>query len=294
MKIDREEIKGLHVSEYASSTFRFRLELLGNMGDLVLLESARNRHLLSNYNFDVFYNTPSGYKSEWFKIHYAMYEKASKRWHAECEQKAERLEKHKMSAREFLLDIGVIGAMEIGKLKNLDIIYLLEKHATGEKEKYCEFIYNSLLEYYEDSIEEREKFNNTAKESEIKRLENKDFNFAQFITAGKPCTGLLYKDGDNTMKIAEELAELTYYKSLVTDNEYTKKQENNDRKTISQRLDLLKSKGVFTLPAFQIDNQKTDNSIRKISRLLSDILGESDETIRTVMKRKGMNFNKGT
>ena len=97
-----------------------------------------------------------------------------------------------------------------------------------------------------------------------------------------------------SFNIADELAELSYYKERVCGESCGINQHCNSIKSISERLDLLESLGVFALSAFQIDNYKTDNSIRKISVLLSNILGEPSETIRTTIKRKGMRFDKGT
>lgn len=293
MKIDRQKIKGLCIEEYAKRVFKSPSKLYCDMAKLWVLKTSIRRHTLAVERFHYFSISDSP-KSDGFLRHYEKYSECFGRWAFAQRGKIEELDKSRTEALTVLALTGVYPFNKCESLDEREILNLLNECKILDNVKFAEYYYNTTLSYYIDRQSKLSEFDNNATNNELERLESKDIIIADYLVSDTPCFDLLCKDTTTTIKVADELAELAYYKTLVSDNEYVEEQKSNNKRTISQRLDLLESLGVFTLPAFQIDIRKTDNSIRNICRLLSNILNEPIESIRAATKRKNMNFNKNS
>lgn len=280
MKINREDIKELRITEYAEYIFEQPYKIYNDIMELAQLREVEKRHALAKWNFHTFYISDK-YKSDGFLEHYKVYGELFEKWHASFKAKVKPLEEQSTEAFTTLATAGVYPFKECRMLGEWELIDLLDSCDINKWAKFAEVFYNGALTVFKENLDRKKSFDNKAEIREIERLENKDFDFVDCMVDGLSCVGILNKGAEVAMKLADTLAELTFYKELVNGRDIAGQKGDNNKFTTLDKLKMLKSIGMFELDFFSINPlNENANSKREQARFLSKILETNETNIR--------------
>lgn len=119
------------------------------------------------------------------------------------------------------------------------------------------------------------------KEEKIQEYENTDFAVLEYLK-----NGVIYPQvfADDNIKCCQEIGELLFYEFLVSDKAQTESIKINEP-TQREKLDKLKSIGVFDLDFFSVDPRKNGLSQRKQASFLASIIGGNETNIRNYLAK---------
>lgn len=279
MKIDRDKIKGLRIEEYSSYIFEFPFKAYRDIFELATLEEVEKRHALAMWNFYSF-SISDKYKSDGFLKHYEAYKDLYESWKANYNKKVEPLEKIKAETFTILILADAYPLKECKTLTSWEMLDLLDKCDIGKWAKCAEHHYDTVLNYHRECLDGRKRFNDTAAVEEITRLENIDFNFVGYIINGTSCAGLLHKGMDVAMQLADEMAELAFYKELVMDS--TEEHLSNDHFKIDMTY-IGKIRELEKYGFFELEKIKELSMVKK-AELISSLFGGSAKYARNALR----------
>lgn len=290
MKVNRIQIQSYDVEKYVKWMVNLPTDLVYNVGEWLRLRHIEVYLSLRKYKSRLYFESIRNDKGKALSFNYDKYNGFYEKMLLLVKKE---ILAHDQTERLFMFMV-VMGFMEQKELECLEAgrkhdyqLYIDKiKESSIIKNAYVakEFI-RTCFEVSKDVFlnDDRALFINEErrKEEKIQEYENTDFPVLEYLK-----NGLIYTPvfADYNIKCCQEIGELLFYKFLVSDEVQTENMKPNEP-TQREKLDKLKSIGVFDLDFFSIDPRKNGASQREQARFLASIIGGNETNIRNYLAK---------
>lgn len=285
MKADRNQIQNYNISKYIEWLISFPADLVYNISEWLRLRHIEDYLSLRKYKSRLYFESIRNDKEKALSFNYDKYNGFY--------EKMLLLVKKEMLAydkTEHLFSFMVVSGLM--KQKDLECLQAGGKHDYRlyiDKIRESSILKNTyaakkIIETWFEVSKEMFLNDNRAlfvseerrKEEKIQEYENTDFHVLEYLK-----NGLIYTPvfADDNIKCCKEIGELLFYSFLVSDEVQTEKIKLSEP-TQREKLDKLKSIGVFDLDFFSVDPRGKLPSQREQARFLASIIGGHEANIR--------------
>ncbi|WP_291600851.1 hypothetical protein [Bacteroides sp.] len=280
MKVNRNDIGCYDLQGYIDWLIGLPTDLIIDMSDLELLKMREKDLVLRAWKWHSYF-----LRTEKKSIHYPKYEKIYADTIKYIRSEIQKREKSEETLRYFALCTNIEDLQQengVVKFKsNEEYIDLIINSNIRSNVKVAEKLIEVWRNACWETLEEK-KFDSKRYEKEISKYEQINFPVMDYLE-NNTIDARIYLD--RNFEVCQELAELLFYKELVT-GEKNVEHINKDCLSMNDKLNMLKDIGMFSLPFFSVNPlDKERPSEREQSRFLSKVLECNEDNIRKALKK---------